>query len=286
VNRPAPKRVLDEAQFVQLRDLIHEASGIYFNGNKRYLLESRLQDRLKARGLHSFEEYLYFLKFDGRRSEELKFVFNVITTNETSFYRNPPQMEAFANSILPALIARKRAQGSYRIRMWSAGCSSGEEPYSMAMLVRNTLGSALRDFRVEIHGTDISTEMLERAEAGVYSNYTLRSLPGVLKEQHFVQTAADAWQINSNVREMVRFAQLNLNDAERLRTMRGFDIIFCRNVLIYFDMDAKKRFVSAFYDALVPGGTLLLGHAESLHNVSRAFRLEYFEGALAYRKEE
>lgn len=280
-----PKRVLDESQFIQLRDLIYEASGLYFTDQKRYLLQSRLQTRLAARGLRSFEEYLYFLKLDPSRREEMNLLFNEVTTNETSFYRNPAQMQAFEEHVLPELIERKKQLGLKRLKLWSAGCSSGEEPYSMAILINKVLGRERRDWQIDLIATDISTEMLDHAKAAVYSDYAMRSLPDEHKRSSFTRTPDNCWRLSDAIKRDVRFDHLNFTDDARMRLMRNFDVVFCRNVLIYFDLAAKKRFVSHFYDALVPDGFLFLGHAESLHKVSRAFRVEHFPGALVYRKE-
>lgn len=276
---------MSDKQFTLLRDLVYQVSGINFAPNKKYLLESRLQGRLEARQLKGFDEYYYFLKFDPRKQEEFTFLFNEITTNETSFFRHVQQLKAFEQHVLPQLLDAKDVQGARKLRIWSAACSSGEEPYSLAMIVRDVLGSLSGQWNVEILANDISSQMLEKAESGVYSDYTLRTTPLAMKQKHFDKLEDGSYRVKDDVRRMVRFLFLNFNDDARMKTMSGMDIVFCRNVLIYFDADAKKRFVQHFYENLNHGGYLFIGHSESLHNVSRVFSLVHFPQAFAYLKE-
>ena len=276
--------VLDDQQFSLLRDLIYEISGILYQPNKKYLLESRLQRRVKARNLKSFQEYYYFLKFDPRRQEEFTSLFNEITTNETSFFRNMPQMNAIERSILPKIIEKKIAKGDRTLRIWSAACSSGEEPYSLAMLTREVLGSSLKNWKVEVTANDISTEMLEKAKQGIYGDYTMRSTPLAMRQAYFEKLDDGKFKVTSDIRDMVKFQFLNFSDDAGMGKMHDIDIIFCRNVLIYFDVEAKKRFVQHFYNALSPDGYMFIGHSESLHNVTRAFTLAHFPQAFGYQK--
>ena len=278
---------MKEAQFDELRKLIYRSSGISFSSNKKYLLESRLQPRLQARELKSFTEYVSFLKFDPRRQEELTFLFNQVTTNETSFFRNMSQMKAFERRVVPELVERKREEpGGRKLRVWSAACSSGEEPYSLAILLREAMKSDIRKWKVEIIANDISTDMLQMGQTAIYGEYTLRSTPLVFKQRYFEALSDKSFKVKPEVRNMVRFMHMNFSDETKMKRMNAFDIIFCRNVLIYFDEDAKKKYVQHMYDALNPGGYLFLGHGESLHRISRAFRLVHLPGAVAYVKEE
>lgn len=286
MNQPLSQRAtLSEAQFAKLRDLIYQVSGIHFAPNKKYLLESRLQSRLEARKLKNFDEYHLFLKFDPRRQEELTFLFNEITTNETSFFRNMPQITAFEREVLPALIESKRQGGLRRLRIWSAACSSGEEPYTLAIVLREVLKDDIKNWSVEVVANDISTEMLQKAEEAVYGDYAMRATPLLVKQRYFDKQPDGQFKLKPEARKLVRFMYLNFSDAPKMKAMNGFDVVFCRNVLIYFDDEAKKRFVQHFYDALVPGGYFFIGHSESLHNISRAFKTVHYNQALAYKKE-
>ncbi|NUQ34643.1 MAG: protein-glutamate O-methyltransferase CheR [Planctomycetaceae bacterium] len=275
---------LDDQHFVLLRDIIYKVSGIQYQENKKYLLESRLQRRLKARNLKSFQEYYYFLRFDPRKQEEFTALFNEITTNETSFFRSMPQLQAFERIALPDVIARKTKRNDHRLRIWSAACSSGEEPYTLAMIVREALGADVDRWRVEIVANDIASDMLEKGKAGIYSEYAMRAMPLLYRSRYFTKLESGDYQVNEQLRQWVRFHFLNFSDDAGMARMTDMDFIFCRNVLIYFDVEAKKRFTQHFYDALNPDGYFFIGHSESLHDVTRAFKLAQFPQAFAYRK--
>lgn len=271
-------------EFDRLRDVIFRLSGLSYAENKHYLLESRLQERLERRRLKDFSEYLRFLDTSPLAQEELTYLFNQITTNETSFYRNPPQISAFQYQVMPAIAELKRRRGQNRIRIWSAGCSSGEEPYTLAIAVREALGPDFPAWRITIEANDISNDMLERAKKAEYGDYALRATPLSVKEKWFSQNGDSSWRPSPEIREMVRFGFLNLSDEPAMRGMAGFDVIFCRNVLIYFDADMKKKIVGHFHRALLPGGWLFVGHSEAMAGVTQEFELHQFTGALAYTK--
>lgn len=277
------QKMTDET-FILLRDFIYEQSGIYFADNKKGQLEARLGLRLKANNLPDYDKYYYLLKYDPNSSGELRSLFDSVTTNETSFFRSPPQIQAFREKVLPEVIARKEKQGDRQIRLWSAGCSTGEEPYTMGIVLKQILNDRGADWEVKIVASDISEKALRSAKAAVYGDYSLRSVPPEVKQSFFVAEGS-SYRIVDNVRTLVDLQYLNLNDARRVQIMKGFDVIFCRNVLIYFDDEAKKRFVAQLYDCLNHGGYLFIGHSESLHNISRAFKLVHFPGALGYKKE-
>ncbi|HPI93101.1 MAG TPA: protein-glutamate O-methyltransferase CheR [Deltaproteobacteria bacterium] len=277
------QKMTDET-FILLRDFIYEQSGIYFADNKKGQLEARLGLRLKANNIPDYDKYYYLLKYDPNSSGELRSLFDSVTTNETSFFRSPPQIQAFREKVLPEVIARKEKQGDRQIRLWSAGCSTGEEPYTMGIVLKQILNDRGADWEVKIVASDISEKALRSAKAAVYGDYSLRSVPPEVKQSFFVAEGS-SYRIVDNVRTLVDLQYLNLNDARRVQIMKGFDVIFCRNVLIYFDDEAKKRFVAQLYDCLNHGGYLFIGHSESLHNISRAFKLVHFPGALGYKKE-
>jgi len=270
--------------FRLLRDFIYEHSGIFFSDNKKAQLENRLALRLKVNNLPDFDKYYYLLKYDQQASRELRALFDSVTTNETSFFRSPPQIQAFEEKALPEILEKRTAQGEKMLRLWSAGCSTGDEPYTLGMVIREVLGEKMSEWDVKIFASDISEKALKSARAAVYNDYTLRSVPPDIKKKYFLQEGPQ-FSVCDDIRMLVELQYLNFNDERRVKLMRGFDIIFCRNVLIYFDDAAKKRFVSQLYDNLNPGGYLFIGHSESLHNISRAFKLVHFPGALGYKKE-
>ncbi len=275
---------MSDETFCLLRDFIYARSGIYFADTKKYQLEGRLTQRLKAHNLVDFDKYYYLLKYDPQAEKELAALFDAVTTNETSFFRSPPQIQALKEKALPEVMELRRRQGHKRLRLWSAGCSTGEEPYTLAIIMKELLGAELAEWDIRILASDISKTALRSAQGAVYNEYTLRSVPPEIKTRYFSQNNG-AYHVNDDIRGMVELQYLNFTDKSRVRLMREFDIVFCRNVLIYFDDAAKRTFVSHLYESLNHGGYLFIGHSESLHNISRSFKLVHFPGALGYKKE-
>ncbi|MBI3815524.1 MAG: protein-glutamate O-methyltransferase CheR [Nitrospinae bacterium] len=269
--------------FHQLRDLIYEKSGIYFADAKKYLLENRLVKRLEEKNFKTFEEYYYFLKYDPRRHHELSSLFDSITTNETSFFRNPPQLEAFEKGVMPVVVESHRKSSNNKIRIWSAACSTGEEPYTIAIiLLENKL--LVSGMSVEIVASDISEIVLASARKGVYGSNSIRNTSKQYLDKYFAANS-DSYAVKPEVKNMVKFNNINLYDQGKMKMMKGFDVIFCRNVLIYFDEKAKRQVISNLYDSLNICGYLIIGHSESLHNISRAFKLININRMPVYKKE-
>jgi chemotaxis protein methyltransferase CheR len=271
-------------QFLQLRDFIYEKSGIYFADSKKSLLENRLTFRLKAYNFTDYDKYYYLLKYDPQAAKELRALYDTITTNETSFFRSPPQIEAFQDKAVPDVMARRQKAGEKALRLWSAGCSTGEEAYTLGIVLKEVLKESLREWDIKIYASDISEKALRSAKQAAYNEYALRTVPTDIRQKYF---KADSGQfvIMDEIRNLVELQFLNFMDSQRVQLMKGFDIIFCRNVLIYFDDAARKKFVAQLYDNINPGGYLFIGHSESLHNITRAFKLVHFPGALGYKKE-
>lgn len=274
---------LDE--FRQLRDFIYDQSGIYIADNRKYLLENRLRNRLKQLNLKSFGEYYYFLQYDAAKKQELNRLFEVVTTNETSFFRNPPQLKVFQDNVIKELVEKQRKKGDKRIRIWSAGCSTGEEPYTMAIQLHEVLKGDVGNWNIRITANDLSEGVLASARRGIYTDYALRTTPPEIVSKYFTKEDG-RYKVNPELKKIITFGQINLSDRMQLKRVERSHIIFCRNVIIYFDDDMKKRVIGSFYDNLLPGGYLLIGHSESLHNISRAFKPTHFPGAIIYRKEE
>ncbi|MFZ5425434.1 MAG: CheR family methyltransferase [Thermodesulfobacteriota bacterium] len=273
-----------DSEFVQLRDFIYQQSGIYVADNRKYLLENRLANRLKELNLKSFAEYYHYLQYDPGKRQELGRLFEVITTNETSFYRNPPQLAVFQNNILPEVLDKQRKQGGRKLRIWSAGCSTGEEPYTLAIILHEVLRSEIASWDIKITANDLSEAVLSSARYGVYNEYTLRTTPKEIVSRYF-QAEDGKFKVKPEVKRLVSFGQINLSDRNMLKRVDRSQIVFCRNVIIYFDDEMKKNVIGSYYDNLVPGGYLFIGHSESLHNISRAFKPKHYPGAIVYLKE-
>ena len=280
----ASKIELDDEKFVKFRDFIYGKSGIYFNDSKKYLLESRLAKRVSALKLAGFDEYFYFIRFDKGKQDELVQLYDSITINETSFFRHEPQIYAYANEVLPKIIENRISQGQKTIKVWSAAASSGEEPYTLAMLYHYNLKEKYPDVKFEIYGSDISNEVLNEAEKGLYNDYSIRNVPENYIAKYFKKENGK-FQLDDSIKSLVTYSRANLIDDSDMSEFKGIDIIFCRNVLIYFDEASKSKVVSKLYNNLLSGGYLFIGHSESLHGISKAFKLVHFNKAIAYKKE-
>jgi chemotaxis protein methyltransferase CheR len=272
---------LSDDVFRLLRDFIHGYCGIYFDDGSRFLLERRLSRRLEQRQLKSFEEYYRFLRYDRKREEELVVLIDNLTTNETYFFRESAQLKAFSEEILPEL--RNTLAGRKTLRIWSAGCSTGEEPYTIAILLLES-GDWWRDWQVEILGSDINQRVLHTARKGVYKKSAHRATSPDMLAKYFVVDEKGDYRIADRVKALVSFSSVNLLDPHKTSLISNMDVIFCRNVIIYFDREAKKKVIESFYHKLREGGYLLLGHSESLINISSAFVLRTLKNDMVYQK--
>ena len=278
------KLVLDDKKFREIRDYIYDKSGMYFNDSKKYLLENRLVKRVESLSLNGFDEYFYYIRYDQKKEKELIELFNAITINETSFFRNEPQIEAYSNEVLPEIIRNAKAEGRKEITIWSAASSSGEEPYTLAIMVHEIQRMWKGALTVKIVGSDISTDIIDQAKEGAYNEYSVRNIPPEFMKKYF-ENAGQKYVLSDLIKNYVEFVHINLIDMNEMSKMKGADIIFCRNVLIYFDTASKTKVVSKLYDNLNRGGYLFIGHSESLHGISKAFRLVHFNKSIAYKKE-
>jgi chemotaxis protein methyltransferase CheR len=275
---------LSDETFILLRDFIYARTGIFFPEKKKYLIEGRLAKRLQHLNIPSFEEYLHMLKYDQLHQNEFEFLCNTITINETSFFRNEPQINAFQQKLAVEILENKKAAGIETLRIWSAACSSGEEPYTLAMLYLEYLKPRFPNLRIEIVGTDINTAVLDLARKAEYSHYAIRSLPSLYVDKYF-DNHNGLYRLRTDVKELVKFEYLNLIDRQKMRLMKRFDFIFCANVLIYFNEKAKIQVVGDIFNSLNRGGYLLIGSSEMLHRISTAFKLVSIPKATAYKKE-
>jgi chemotaxis protein methyltransferase CheR len=270
---------LSEDVFRLMRDMIRDYCGLYFDDSSRYLLEKRLARRVKSHHFDDFRDYYRFIRYDRNSEEELCAIVDVLTVNETYFFREQNQLRAFSEEILDELRESNRDRRS--VRIWSAGCSTGEEPYTIAMLMQER--SEFSGWDVEIHGSDINQRVLQTARRGVYRRNSFRTTEPYYLKKYFAEEDG-AYRITDRIRKYVNFSYLNLLDPFKIKFMGKMDVIFCRNVLIYFDSASRKRVIEHFFDRLVEGGYLLLGHAESLINISTAFTLKHFKHDMVYQK--
>ncbi|OGW54639.1 MAG: hypothetical protein A2Z60_05550 [Nitrospirae bacterium RIFCSPLOWO2_02_42_7] len=276
---------MSDNAFTALKEMIYERTGIFFSDNKKSLLENRLSRYIEDNGYEDFEKYIDILKYSPSRDKEFSALYERITTNETFFFRDVNQLQAFETDVLPMVVKELEGKGIKKMRIWSAACSTGEEPYTLAMLIRNRISQIYNSgWDIEIHGSDISEGVLNSARVGEYNNYSIRNVPPQYLDRYFVKNGNGKYGVRPEVKGMVRLSNINLFDEAKLRMFRGMNIVFCRNVLIYFDEMAKKRVIANIYDSLAPGGYLFIGHAESLFNISRAFKLVNINNVLIYQK--
>ncbi|MBG0776082.1 MAG: protein-glutamate O-methyltransferase CheR [Desulfovibrionaceae bacterium] len=276
---------ITEEEFEALSSFIYAKTGISISPNRRYLLENRLGGRLEELGLKTFKEYHQFLQFDKNRMNEMDQLCEKITTNETSFYRDVRQLAIFQNDILKSVIAEQEKAGKKELNIWSAGCSSGEEPYTLAIMISEVLGMSVIGWRIRITANDLSPAMLRLAREGLYLERTLRTTPKGIVAKYFDPEEGGGFRVKPRLKKMVEFGPINLSDPLAVKRVPRSHIVFCRNVIIYFDDAMKKKAVTAFYDNLLPGGYLFLGHSESIHNISRAFVPVNKPGGICYHKE-
>ncbi|MFZ1289114.1 MAG: protein-glutamate O-methyltransferase CheR [Melioribacteraceae bacterium] len=273
---------LSPQSFIEWRKYIYDLCGIYFQDNKKYLLESRLQKRIKHLKIDNFELYLQYLKTNPRREEEKKLLFEAITINETYFFRNQPQLDALVGNIIPELMAKKNF-GFQKLRIWSAAASSGEEAYSIAMMLNEMILPKYPNLSVEIFGTDINFAVIETAQKGVFKEYSIRNTPPIYLKKYF-QKIDNNYIIDPKIQKMVSFKVLNLYDEAAIRILNKSDVTFCANVLIYFDQESKIKVVNSLYNNLNPEGYLFIGYSETLHGISKAFKLVSFSKTIGYKK--
>lgn len=266
--------------FRMIRDFISDTCGLYFDDNMQYKLEDRLNRRLKIHHMNDFREYYRFLRYSEKRNDELREIMDILTVNETYFFREQEQLAAFSKKILQEL--KERNKDKKKINIWSAGCSTGEEPYTIAMLIIEDGG--FNGWKINILGTDISERVLKAAREGVYKKNSFRTTNPYFINAYFQKQLNEDQKISDKVKKLVTFSRLNLFDILKIKLIGEIDVIFCRNVLIYFNRDARKDVIENFHETLVEGGYLLLGHAESLINISTAFRLQYIENDIVYQK--
>lgn len=258
---------ISDEEFVKLRDYFYHKVGIQFAESKRYFVDKRVADRAAIKGCATFREYFMLLRLDSAGGE-IQELINTLTVNETYFFREKYQLDSLTRFALPEIAARKRLGD--RIRIWSLPCSTGEEPYSIAITVLDDW--ALSDaYQIEILGSDVDTRVLMNARAGLYGPRSLQNVGLAVRNRYFRPAKGDEYQIIPELRDSIEFFQLNINAKSEMARYRDIDIIFCRNLLIYFDDVSRREAVESIFESLVPGGFVFLGHAESMSRMSSLF---------------
>ncbi|HDQ40931.1 MAG TPA: protein-glutamate O-methyltransferase CheR [Desulfonatronum sp.] len=270
-------------EFAELRRFIYDLVGIDIPERRKYLLENRLGPRILQLGLRNYSEYLMMLHHGPDKNTELKYFFTKITTNETSFFRDTKQLDVFETHVLKNVLQECEAAGNKSLHIWSAGCSSGEEPYTLGIMLHEILRMSIIGWKIQITANDLSPDMIAKAQAGLYGEYALRTTPKDVVDRYFIKET-QGYKIHPKVQKLVSLGLINLNDKLAVKRVPKSHIIFCRNVIIYFDDAVKQKLISNFYDNLLPGGYLVLGHSETIHKLSRVFQPLIKPGGIVYRK--
>lgn len=273
---------MNPGEFDVFRDLLCEETGIRVRDNRIDYLEYRIQERMLVKGIRDYREYYYMLKYDSPSNSELQELINLVTVHETCFFRHSEQLETLKRVVLKKAVQKKKKRPDFRLRIWSAACSTGEEPLTLAMIIRENFPD-LSNRSVSILATDISTRALERARRGVYSENSFRAPLENIRMKYFNKVDGH-YHAGNDIRSMVTYRQANLSDLDSLDIYQGMDVILCRNVFIYFPDEIKDGVARKFYDLLSRGGALILGNAESIDVKKIPFKLEFHKGGPVYFK--
>jgi chemotaxis protein methyltransferase CheR len=262
-------------------DFLYRRTGLSFSESKRYFIDRRLEERIAATGSPSFQSYFSLLRADA--DHEIEFLINSFTVNETYFYREDHQLRCMTSNLLGAIV-EQRPPGS-TIRIWSIPCSTGEEPYSIALWLMENWPQ-VDNYNVEIVGSDIDTRALRAAAEGIYGDRALMRLSRGIVDRYFKPVADSKHEIDEGLRNSIEFTRANVIDPKDMARYRDFDLIFCRNVLIYFDDASRRQAAENLYDCLRPGGYICLGHSESMSRISPLFSVCRFPDAIVYQRPE
>jgi len=271
---------ISEVDFKMFRELFYRRTGIWFEDTKRYFVDRGLAERIQASGNGGFRQYYQRLRYSDN-SAEWQALINALTVNETYFFREVHQFECLVNSMLEEIVHHKKP--GEVIRIWSIPSSSGEEPCSVALYLLEKW-PRISEFDIEILASDIDTEALERARAGIYSARSVQYLPPGYLFKYFTLLPGGEYQLSDEIRSAVAFSRINLMDPQETGIFQNIDVVFCRNLLIYFDDISRRRAAEVLYDALAPGGFICLGHSESMSRISSLFTLRRFPDAIVYQK--
>ncbi|EGR3958095.1 protein-glutamate O-methyltransferase CheR [Vibrio cholerae] len=271
--------VITDTDFCRFRDYFYQKTGIFFENSKRYFVDKRLLQRIELTEHQSFRGYFTYLRFQAS-GEELQAVINALTVNETYFFREINQLESLVEEVLDDIVRHRPGE---LIRIWSMPCSSGEEPYSIVLFLLEHWPK-LEQVDIEIIASDIDTGILQKAAQGIFSARSVKNLPNSSLNKYFSLRADGSYQLIDDIRQSVRFTQTNLNNRAEVQKLGAMDVIFCRNLLIYFDDISRRNAVESFYEQLNPGGVLFLGHSESMSRISSIFHVKRFRKSTGYYK--
>lgn len=283
MSQAASRRVeptISDEDFLRFREFFYRKTGIMFADNKRYFVDKRLRERMMAGNLSNFRDFFNLVRFQSSGAE-LQHLVNAMTVNETYFYREEYQFRCLVDSILPE-VTRSRRPGD-PVRIWIMPCSTGEEAYSVALHMLEHW-PRVDDFAVEIIASDIDTEVLDHAKRGIYGERAVQYVPKDTIARYMTRIGGDFFQIIPEIRSSISFIQANLADAASTARFRDFDVVFCRNLLIYFDDISRRAAAETIFDVLHPGGFVCLGHSESMSRVSSLFAVRKFPNAIIYQK--
>jgi len=267
--------------YTKICEMVYKYSGIRFDERKVDFVFRRLDERIECTGAAGLKDYYQTLRFDFAGLEIHKLV-EILTTNETYFFREYPQLQSFAEFVLPEVLALKRKKNDRWINIWSAGCSTGEEPYTLAIILREMIED-FSSWKISIIATDINQTVLKTAKRGIYKSRSVKDVPTEYLNKYF-ESREDGFHLSPVIKNMVNFQEVNLVDSAAISKLSGQNFIFCRNVIIYFDENVNKTLLEKFYDILDPGGYIFLGHSESVGRITSAFKLLHQGNMLVYQK--
>ncbi|MBV5300474.1 MAG: chemotaxis methyltransferase CheR [Pseudomonadota bacterium] len=270
---------ISEEDFSKFKEFFYRKTGMQFENSKRYFVDKRLIERIEATNSGSFRSYFVMLRFE-TTGEELQKLVNLMTVNETYFFREEYQFKCLVDSILPEIVRKKKDDSP--IRIWSVPSSSGEEAYSIAIYLLEHW-SGIDRWDVEIISSDIDTEIISQAKKGHYSPRSVQNLPDKILHKYFTYKN-EGYQICRDLQQAVEFTRVNIMEPLEVRSYRNMDVIFCRNLLIYFDDVSRRYAAEMFFDAMKAGGFVCLGHSESMSRISSLFRVCKFPEAIVYQK--
>ncbi|VXC32105.1 CheR family methyltransferase [Sphingomonas sp. 8AM] len=278
-SAPTSAPTIPPEDYARFCDFFYRKTGILFGANKSYFVERRLQERMASTRSESFRDYFTMVRFQAS-GEEMQSLVNAMTVNETYFYREDYQFDALVQHLLPEIARTRRP--SDPIRLWSMPCSTGEEPYSIAMQILENWSQA-DEYSVEILASDIDSRVIAEARQGLYSARALHRLSPALRNRYFT-AIGENFRICAELRGSIDFSVVNVTEPLAMRRFRHLDVIFCRNMLIYFDDTSRRQAVEALYESLRPGGYICLGHSESMSRISSMFRPRKFGATILYQR--
>ena len=273
--------LLSKENFAKIGEFIYRKSGIYLEEDKHYEKIAKFIDKRTAElGMDSFRKYFFKLRFDDKEGEEFQELMNAVTVNETYFFREKDQFEVLVNRILPEL--HERMPAGKPLRILSSPCSTGEEPYSIILHIVEE-GKVVEERDIEVVGIDIDSTVIQKAKAARFTERSVHAIPKDILKKWFVKKGL-GWELGEDLQGTVDFQVANVFDKQQMRKLGKFDVIFSRNMLIYFDDASRKEVAMTFYDMLNPGGYVLLGHAEYMSRIVSVYKAKKIDNTLIYQK--